>query len=141
MASVAYTRGLERVLNGAVNLSAVAVKALLTTAAYAEGKNTHAFRSQITNEVAAGAGYAAGGVTVTASVVRDEANSRIDLALGAASWTAPAGATLTARKIVYYVSSGSATTDTLLACIDFGADQSATNQALNVAASTVRVQN
>lgn len=141
MASIAYTRGLEAVLSGAVNLGAVTVKAMLTTAAYAENKNTHAFRSDVAGEVAAGAGYAAGGVNVAVAVTRDETNSRVNLSLGSFSITVPAGATLTARKVVYYVSAGAASADRLLAVNDLGADVSATNQALNVAATVVRVNN
>ena len=45
------------------------------------------------------------------------------------------------RKAVYYVSTGNASTDRLLAVSDFGANTSATNQTLTVAASVVRLQN
>ena len=142
MAVIAYTRGIEAITSGAVNIGAVTVKAMLTTVTYVENKATHQFRSQVTNEITSGTGgYTTGGINVSATVSRDEANNRVDLNLGSAVWTAPSGQTLAnARKAVYYVDR-CAGSDRLLAVSDFGADTSATNQTLTVAASVVRLQN
>lgn len=142
MAVTAYTRGIEAITSGALNLGAVTVKVMLTTSGYAENKATHQFRSQVTNEVAAGAGYTTGGVNVSATVSRDETNNRVEITFSSATWTVPSGQTMAnVRKAVYYVSTGTAATDRLLAVNDFGANTSATNQPLNVAASVVRLQN
>jgi hypothetical protein len=142
MPVTAYTRGIEAVASGAVNLGAVTVKAMLTTASYVENKATHQFRSQVTNEVTPGAGYTAGGMNVSATVSRDEANNRVDITFSAATWTVPSGQTMAnMRKAVYYVSAGAAASDRLLAVSDFGATSNATNQTVTVAAAVVRHQN
>lgn len=141
MADIAYTRGIEAILKGAVNLGTATVKAMLTTMVYAEAKDGHQFRSQVTNEVASGAGYLSGGVPVSVSVTGDYLNSRVDITFGTATWNAPAGQTLIFRKVVYYVSTGNAAADTLLAVNDLGSDQSATNQAVNVLGTVIRLPN
>jgi len=142
MPVTAYTRGIEAISSGAINLGTVTVKAMLTTVSYTENKATHQFRSQVTNEVAPGAGYTAGGMNVSATVSRDDANNRVEITLGSAMWTVPLGQTMAnVRKAVYYVSTGTAATDRLLAVSDFGANTNATNQTLTVAASVLRLQN
>ena len=138
MASVAYLRGMEAILSGSVNLGTVTVRAMLTTAAYVENRTTHAFRSDVNGEVPAGAGYATGGRSVAVTVTRDEGTNNVVITFAGATWTAPAGATLVARKLVYYASTGGASTDRLLLVNDFGSDRSAVNQDLAVGASTLR---
>lgn len=142
MASLIYTSYLDDSFRGLINSGTATVKVMLTTATYTEAKNTHLVRSDVTNEVAAGAGYTAGGASTTIGVTKDTANSRIDIALGTATWTTGAGQTLTARKAVYYVGVGTAATDRLIAVIEFGTDQVASNGGtLTLSASTVRITN
>lgn len=141
MATLAYTRGVEAILNGSVNLGTATVRAMLTTMVYAEAKNAHQFRSQVTNEVANGAGYQSGGVPVSVSVAGDYVNSRIDITFGTATWTVPTGQTLAFRKVIYYVSTGNPATDRLLAVNDLVSDQGGTNQPVNVLGSVIRVPN
>lgn len=141
MASIIYNKYFENVFRATVDADSATYKVLLTTSAYVEAKKTHGFRSDVTNEVAAGNGYTAGGATATVTVTLDNTNDRLDIALGGATWTTAAGQTLTARKAVYYVSTGgAATADTLVAVVDFGTDQIASNGGpLTLAASTLRV--
>lgn len=140
MAVQAYLRGVEALLRGAHPPAATVFKAMLWTAAHAPDAALHAFRADVSGEVAPGAGYAAGGQNAPAAVVRDEPNNRVDLVFSAVSWLAPAGQTLTARGVSYYASTGDAAADALIAFNDFGADVSATNQALNLAAAGLRLQ-
>ena len=138
MATLIYNRGLEQLARGTIDYDTDTFKVMLTTSAYTENKDTHDFRDDVTNEVA-GTGYTAGGATATVTVTLDTANDRIDISLGAASWTT---STITARKAVYYKSRGGASTaDELIAVIDFGADVISTGGTFSLTASTLRIQN
>jgi hypothetical protein len=138
MASLIFNRGLEQWAKGTIDFDTDTFKVLLTTSAYAENKDTHDFRDDVTNEVV-GTGYSAGGNTVTVAPTLDTANDRIDISLGGTTW---ASSTITARKAVYYKSrGGAASADEIIAVIDFGADVSTTNGTFTLTASTLRVQN
>lgn len=70
---------------------------------------------------------------------KDLVNDRVDIGLGAVSWTS---STITARKAVYYKSRGGASSaDELVAVVDFGSDFISSNGNFNLSAGTVRVQN
>ena len=51
MAVTAYTRGIEAITSGAVNIGAVTVKAMLTTAPTSRTRRPTSSESQVTNEV------------------------------------------------------------------------------------------
>jgi hypothetical protein len=138
MASLIYNSFWDDVIRGVIDIDAVTVKVLLTTSSYAENKDTHTKRSDITNEVT-GTGYTAGGVTSAVTVTKDTANDRVDIALGQVSWPS---STITARKAVYYVSrGGAASADELIAVNDFGSDVVSSGGTFTLNASTVRLQN
>lgn len=81
-------------------------------------KDTWTRRSHITNEVATGAGYTAGGVTVTATTATDNGNDRGSLTFGDADW---ATATFSARGVIYVLVLGGASAgDPILGFLDFG---------------------
>lgn len=142
MASLVYNSFWDQVIRGQLDVDGATFKVLLTTAAYTEDKDLHIFRSSVTNEVAAGAGYATGGATATVTVTKDNTNDRVDIVLGGVTWTTTAGTTLTARKAVYYTVVGTAGTDQLVCVIDFGSDQVASNGGtLSLSPSTIRLQN
>jgi hypothetical protein len=138
MASLIYNSFWDDVIRGVIDMDAVTVKAMLVTSSYAENKDTHTKRSDVTNEVS-GAGYTAGGVTSAVTVTKDTANDRVDIALGQVSWS---NSTITARKAVYYVSrGGAASADELIAVNDFGSDVVSSGGTFTLNASTVRLQN
>lgn len=137
MASIIYTSFFEDLAKANIDLDTAVIKVMLVTSAYTENKDTHTKRSDITNEVS-GAGYTAGGATVTATVTKDTANDRLDIGLGGASW---ATSTITARKAVYYVSTGNPATDQLIAVNDFGSDVVTIAGTFTLNASTLRIQN
>ncbi len=137
MASVLYTSFFRDLLKGDIDLDTATVKAMLTTSSYTENKD-HDRRDDVTNQITA-TGYTAGGVTLTPVVSAvDTTNDRVTLTLPAASW---ANFTGTARKLVYYVSTGTAANDPLIACVDFGSDATLTATTLQVTATTITWQN
>ena len=81
------------------------------------------FRSGVANEVT-GAGYTAGGATITATVgAKDATNNRVAVTLGSVTWPA---ATVTARGGWLYKVVGTAATDQVVAYVDFGGNISST---------------
>lgn len=142
MASLIYNHALDSMARGTLDLDSGAFKVMLTTSAYTENKDTHEDRADVTGEVANGNGYATGGATSTVTVTQDNTNDRVTISLGGATWTTGAGQTLTARKAVWYLSTGTAANDLLLAVNDFGSDQIASNGGtLTLPASTITIQN
>lgn len=69
-----YGPFLAKALNKEIDVDTDVIKAMLVTSAYAYSA-AHAYKSDITNEVATGAGYTAGGVTVTLAQAYVVANS------------------------------------------------------------------
>lgn len=137
MASLIYNEGLYRAMIGETDFDTNTFKVMLTTSAYTENKDTHLNRSDVTNEVT-GTGYTAGGNTATVGVTKDLTNDRVDVSLGGTTWPS---STITARKAVYYKSTGTAATDTLVAVNDFGSDVVTSAGTLTLNASTLRIQN
>lgn len=138
MASLIYNHALDNGARGTIDYDTDTFYVLLTTASYTENKDTHEFRSDVTNEVS-GAGYTAGGNSVTVTVTKDDANDRIDISLGGTTWPT---STITARKAVYYKRrGGAATADELIAVNDFGSDVTSTGGTFTLNASTLRIQN
>ena len=136
MASGIYHNLFERLGRGAGDLQSVTVKCALLTSSYTYDPDHDFFNDVSANEIS-GVGYSSGGATVTVTVTDDDANNRCDIVLGQAQWTT---ATLTARYAVYYVdTAGASSTDWLIACVDFGSDQTGTAGTYTVSASTVRI--
>lgn len=137
MASVIFTSFYRDMAKGDIDLDTATVKAMLTTNSYTENKD-HDRRVLVTNEITA-TGYTAGGVTLTPTVSAvDTANDRVTITLPTVTWP---GFTGTARRLIYYVSTGAAANDPLIACVDFGSDVTRTAQTLEVSASTITIQN
>lgn len=137
MASLIFTSLFRDLAKGDIDFDTATVKAMLTTNSYTENKD-HSRRSDVTNEITA-TGYTAGGATVTATVPAvDTTNDRWILTLGLATWSAFTG---TSRKLVYYVSTGTAANDPLIAIVDFGSDVTRTAQTMEVTATTITWQN
>jgi hypothetical protein len=137
MASLVYTSFLEDLAKANIDLDTATIKVALVDSSYTENKDTHTKRSDVSGEVS-GTGYTAGGTTVTVTVTKDTTNDRLDISLGTVTWPT---STITARKAVYYVSTGTASTDSLIAVNDFGTDKVTTAGTFTLNASTVRLQN
>lgn len=138
MASLAFNKGISAALTGLIDFDTDTFKAMLVTSAYAPNKDTHQFRSDVTNEVV-GTGYTAGGAATSVTVTEDAANDRTDISFANVSWAA---STITARAAVIYAVKGSAATDRLVAYVDFGADISSSGTAFVATfSSPLRFQN
>ena len=138
MPSLIYNSFLEDLARGAIDADTDTFYVMLTTSGYAENKDSHTKRSDITNEVA-GAGYSAGGIPVAVTVSKDTATDQVEITLGAVSWPS---STITARKAVYHKRrGGAATADELLAVNDFSSDITSTGATFSLAASKIRFQN
>jgi hypothetical protein len=137
MASLIYNSTIDDMARGAIDFDSNSFKALLVTSSYTPNKDTHDKRDDVTNEVS-GTGYTAGGVTTACTVTKDTANDRVTLQFAAVSW---ATSTITARALVIYKSTGTASTDNLVAYNDFGSDVSSTAGTFSVAASTITLAN
>ena len=135
MASLIYNKFLDYLASA--DISDDTFKVALVTSSYTPDKDTHEHFDDVTNEVS-GTGYSAGGNTVTGTLTLSTANDRLTLEFASTSWTS---ATITARGAVYYSSTGTASTSTLIAFNDFGSDVAVTSGTLALAASTVTLQN
>lgn len=140
MATIIYNSFWNDLAKGNIDLDTDTFKCLITTGTYSENKDTHAKRSDITNEVT-GTGYTAGGnaATVVVSAI-DTTNDRQEITLSVTNWTS---ATISnAQKFIFYKSrGGAATADELVACIDNGSGVSPSNGTLSLSTSTIRIQN
>lgn len=130
MASVLYNSMVEDLARGAIDFDTDTFKALLVTAAYTPDVDAHEKRSNISNEVANGNGYATGGTVVAVTVTRDDANNRLDISFEDHNYPS---SSFTARAAVIYKSrGGAATADELVAYVDFLANITATNGTFSV---------
>lgn len=92
------------------------IKAMLVTSSYTQAA-AHTYRSDITSEVVA-TGYTAGGVDVTASVSFTlTADFEVQMFANASFGTMDAS---TVNGIVFYISTGTASTDRLIVADIFG---------------------
>ena len=110
---------------------------MLVTSSYTPNKDTHDRRDDVTNEVT-GTGYTAGGITVAATVTRDNANDRTNIVFAAGSWP---NSTITAAAAVVYKSRGGASSaDELVFYNDFGGNITTSNTTFSVGVSTIPLQ-
>ena len=135
MANVFYNNTKKYCLNGSIDWDTDTIKAMLVTATYSPNLDTHAFRSDITNEVS-GTGYTAGGATLANKAVnQDNTNDRAAFDSDDPQWTT---ATITARAVVLYKSRGGASTaDELAGYWDFGSDIVSTAGTFTIAVNAV----
>ena len=137
MASVIYNSYIDDSLRALIDNDTSSFKCMLVTSAYTPNVDTHLDRADVTNEVT-GTGYTAGGTAATLTVTKDTGNDRVTVQLGAVSW---ATSTITARGAIYYLDTGVAGNDRLIAYIDFGSDISSTAATFSLTASTITFQN
>ena len=131
MASIIYNSFLTDLFAGNVKTSD-SFKGMLVSSSYTESRSGHTKRSDITNEVS-GTGYTAGGAAVTLSFAMNNTTNTGTLTISGVSWSS---STITARKLVVYKSTGTASADPLVCCLDNGVDVSSSGTTLSIAAST-----
>ena len=122
------------IANGSINLATDAVKIMLVGSAYTPNIDTHAKRSDVTNEVS-GTGYTAGGIALVNKTVT--MNTTSDKGVFDADDLTISNATITARGAVLYKARGGVSSaDELIAYLDFGADITSTAGNFNIAFDT-----
>jgi hypothetical protein len=130
VADLIYNSFFTDLSTGNIDLNTDTFKVMLATSSYTPSK-LHNRRDDITNEVAAGNGYTAGGATLTTvTVTQDDTN---DLAKFDADDVVWSNSTITARYAVVYKSRGGASSaDELVKVFDFGSDQSSVGAAFTL---------
>ena len=124
MANVIFNSFLRDESLALINLQTDTIKLMLVTSTYVPNQDTQTKRSDITNEVV-GAGYTAGGVILANKTVT--VNNTTNKAVFDADDVTIPNATITARGAVLYKSRGGvATSDELIAYLDFNSDITAT---------------
>lgn len=115
-----YGNAFVAMAKGEVNFTDGNVKVALFTNAYTPNQDTHDYYNDLSGEVAAGGGYAAGGAALgTPTVSYDQPSNTIKFDGADVTWAA---STITARYAVVYYNTGTAATSPLLCYVDFGAD-------------------
>lgn len=125
MADVIYNSFKKDIMNGNINLASDTIKVMLVTSAYTPNQDSHAKRSNVTNEIT-GTGYTSGGKALSGkAVTQDDTNNRGVFDAIDVSWSS---ATFTSRAAVLYKSrGGAASADELIAYIDFGSNKIASS--------------
>jgi hypothetical protein len=128
MASLIYNSAIDDMAKGLIDFDTDSFKVFLVTSSYVPNKDTHTKRSNVTNEIS-GTGYTAGGKSTVVTVTNNTSLDRIEINFSDISWTT---ATLTAAAGVVYKTTGNASTDNLVAYLDFGGNVSSTSGTFNV---------
>lgn len=117
----AYGQFPRSLMNKEIDMDTDAIKVMLVTSAYVFNKDTHRYKSDITNEVT-GTGYTAGGATLASPVLSyDAATDTTNVDYADVVWS---NSTITARGAVVYDSTpASDATRPLICFIDFETDQ------------------
>lgn len=139
MASLIYTSFFDDCQKGNIDLDVDTFYMLLVTSAYTENKD-HNRRDDITDEVAAGGGYTAGGSAVTLTPTLDTANDRQDITIGSVNW--PTSTITAAGAVIYKSRGGASSADELVCFLDFGGNVVSTGATFTVTPSSpIRIQN
>ena len=125
MASQIYNEFKKKI--GSINWddnSTTDIRIMLVTSSYSLDIDTHLDVSDITNEVS-GTGYTTGGELLTSRVIIvDTDNDWAEFDADDVLW---ANSTITARGAILYVDTGTPSTSTLIAYIDFEIDKSSSS--------------
>ncbi len=101
-------------------------KVALMSNAYTPNSDTQNFWNQISSQEVTGAGYTAGGITLTSkTATRNDGTDQITLDAADVSW--PNSTITNARHAVVYRDTGTPSTSYLVAAYDFGVDKSSSN--------------
>lgn len=132
MPNAVYSALKTGLVNGDINLGADTLKVILVSSAYVPNIDTHEDYADITNEIATGGGYTAGGQALSGvAILTDLPNDRAALDANDVTWSA---STITAaRGAVIYKDTGTPATSKLITYIDFGTDKSSSGGDFTIA--------
>jgi len=115
--------GLLACMNNDIDLVADTIKLSLHTVTYTPNQDTHDFFDDATNEVATANGYTAGGVTLANKALTYDATSQqVRWDFDDPAWTFT-GAVTWRYGVIYKETAGAASTDPLIAYLDWGSSQ------------------
>lgn len=138
--SVLYGLTMYSILNtfyGSGTFKVMLVNSTYAAIADETKKDTHDFINDVSSNEITGTGYTAGGATATVTVNSyDTTNNRVDITLGAVSWST---STITAYGAVVYKDTGTPSTSAVIAYIDFGGAVTSTAATFSLTSSTKRV--
>lgn len=123
MASFLYNSAKVKIFTGVIDLDTDTFKVMLLTSSYTPDRDSHVFRSDLTNEVS-GTGYTAGGATLASvTVTQDNTNDRAVFDAADTTWSS---STIAAARyaVIYKSRGGAASADELVCLIDFASDRS-----------------
>ncbi len=126
-----YGQAFLALFNKEIDFAADTIKIALCTSSYAPDQDADAYFDDISNEVAAGNGYTAGGEELTnKSIAYTAATNTVKLDGDDTPWPE---STFTFRyAILYDAQTGVAATSPLLVCYDYGEDQEKTADTFSV---------
>lgn len=133
MASVVYNEGIRNALTGQIDFDTDRFDILLVTSSYTPDEDNHADRADVTNEVATGNGYTGPKTTTVTVGAVDATNDRVDISFSDVSWTS---STITAAGAVIFKYTGTASTELLVAYLDFGGNVSSSNGTFTVSVTS-----
>jgi hypothetical protein len=139
MASIIYNSFIRDLTKGLFDLDGTPtanVGVMLVTSTYTPNVDTHEDRADVTNEVTGGS-YARV-IDLTASINHDTANDRVIITLPGTNWPV---STITARAAVYFLDTGTAANDLLIAYNDFLGNITSTAGTFTLNSSTITLQN
>lgn len=140
MASLTYTSFYYDLARGAIDADTDSFKIMLVTSSYTPSKSGHTKRSDVTNEVAAGGGYATGGIAIACTVAIDTVNHRVTFTFANVNW--PTATILAAAAVIYKSRGGASSADELVAYVDFGGNIISTADTFSVTlTSPITIQN
>lgn len=127
-------------VTGAIDVNTDTIKCGLVTSAYTYNRDTHTKYSDITNEVATGGGYTAGGQTASVTVTNNTTSDKLVIVIDPADYAG--STTITARQVFCYKSRGGlASADELIVFADQGADVSSAGGTFTIAPITIEYTN
>lgn len=120
----------KKVVNGSVDLATDSFKVMIASNSYTPAPPTHAFRSDITNEVS-GTNYSAGGAALANVALTGPTTGTVTFDADDTAWS---NVTFTNGRygIIYKARGGASSADELVGCADFGANQSPTAQNFSI---------
>lgn len=120
-------------MRGEIACHTADLRLVLVTSSYTFDQDSHEDYGDISGEVAAGAGYTTGGLSLSGvTVTYDTATNRSRLDANDAQWTVPSGQTLTARGAILRKYDATAGNSWFMFYVDFGVDKSASNDFFTV---------
>ena len=126
-----YGSALSKAFDKQIDWDSDVIKVALLTSSYTPSQDGHDYFDDVAGSEVAGAGYTAGGATLTGkSIAYDATTNKTKLAAATVQWPA---STITARyAVVYDATPGSAATQPLLGFVDFGTNQSTSNTTFEI---------